>query len=99
MPKFPAAPNDAASVQQFLRNRAKLPHLHARQRANTITIESGPEDDPFSHAQLRRVAVSIWELHMPTHRGRWENAHVRGLLNDVLTTLVDDFGWTLEAIG
>lgn len=98
MPKSAMASNDAASVQQFLHDQAELTHLRARQRGKIVTIESGPDDDPFPHAQLRHVTVSIWELHMPTHRGRWENAHVRGPRDDVLNTLVDDFGWTLEAI-
>ena len=98
MPKHQADKADAAQVERFLRERG-LRHLHARHRADLVTIESGPRKDPWPHARLRRVGVHIWQLEMATHTGRWEPTPLRGLREQLLTMLVDQFGWTLQPIG
>jgi hypothetical protein len=63
-----------------------------------LTIESGPDDDAFPHARLRRVTTQSWRLEMPTSRGRWEPTPVQGVLRDVLKALIDEFGWTLAPL-
>lgn len=94
----PASPLDAEAVQQSLRRLPELAHLRARQRAALVTIESGPADDPFPHARLRRIASNRWRLEMPTSSGRWETTPFQGPLNDVLALLIEDFGWTLQKV-
>lgn len=97
-PKGSASPLDAEAVQQSLRRFPELAHLRARRRAALVTIESGPEDDPFPHARLRRIASNHWRLEMPTFSGRWETTPFQGSLDDVLALLVEDFGWTLQKV-
>ncbi len=95
MPKPQAEKSDAAQVERFLRDRG-LRHLRARHRADLVTIESGASKDPWPHARLRRVGAHLWQLEMATHTGRWQTTPLRGLLERILTMLVDQFGWTLQ---
>ena len=97
MPKLQASSSDAAEVAAFLRGRG-LRHLRARHRADLVTIESGSSKDPWPHARLRRVGVHLWQLEMATHTGRWEPTPLRGQREQLLSMLVDKFGWTLQPI-
>ncbi len=95
MPKHQVSSADATAVTAFLRNRG-LRHLRARYRAGLVTIESGPVKDPWPRARLRCVGVHLWQLEMATHRGRWEPTPLRGAQEQLLTMLVDQFGWNLQ---
>lgn len=97
MPKQQADKSHAAHVERFLRDRG-LRHLRARHRADLVIIESGPRKDPSPHARLRRVAVHLWQLELATHTGRWEPTPFRGLLEQLLAMLIEQFGWTLQPI-
>lgn len=96
MPKYNADEMDAGHALGFFEKHG-IDHLRVRRRADLLTLESGPADDPFAHARLRRVAVSLWRLEMPEGRG-WAATPVRGQIDAVLTTLVEEFGWTLEPL-
>lgn len=98
MPKFLAEPDDANQIGRRLRESEDLDHLRTRRHADLVIIESGPLDDPFPHARLRRVGVHLWRLEMPTHIGRWQPTHLRGQRDQVLSALIDDFGWTLSKV-
>ena len=98
MPKHRAEDHDLAAVRKFLKARQGLGHIRARSRSDLITLESGPKDDPYRHARIRRVSVHLWKLEMATHSGRWEPTPIRGQMDEVLTMLVDAFGWTLSPI-
>jgi hypothetical protein len=93
------ADSSAASYARHLLNVAhRLTHLRTRHRADVVTIESGPIDDPVAHARLKRVGVHLWVLEIADHRGRWESAPVRATLEATLAALVSDFGWVLTYI-
>jgi hypothetical protein len=93
------ADSSAASYAQHLLNVAHgLTHLRTRHRADIVTIESGPANDPVAHARLKRVGVHLWILEIADHRGRWEPAPVRATLEASLAALVSDFGWVLTPI-
>ncbi len=98
MARHPTEPHHLQSVQEFVDCQAGLEHLRCRSRADVITLESGPPEDPYPHARLRRVAVDLWRLEMPTRSGRWEPTPARGPLSDVLSSLISDFGWVLEPV-
>lgn len=98
MAKFKAEAHDAEYAQKLLRVVHGLAHLRTRHRADIITIESGPEDDPLPHARLRRIGVHLWVLEIADHRGRWEPTDVRTKLDIALTVLAQDFGWVLTPI-
>lgn len=95
---FRAESRHTRDVETFLRSQHGLTHLHARHRADLITIESGPKSDRIPHARLRRVGVHRWQLEMATHTGRWQPTPLRTNLEELLTMLVQDFGWTLQPI-
>lgn len=97
-PQSSASPHDAEAVQKYLQRFPELAHLRARRRAALVTIESGPDDDPVPHARLRRIRSNCWRLEMPTFSGRWEPTPFEGGLEDVLSMLVEDFGWTLQKV-
>jgi len=97
MPKLTAESHDAEALESFLASLGHK-HLRVRRRADILTIESGPTDDPYPHARLRRVTVHYWRLEMPNHSGKWDPTPVRGLLNDVQRALVDSFPWTIAPL-
>ena len=97
MAKFPASRSDAHSALQFLHGRG-LTHLRVRARGDLLTIESGDETEPVRHARLRHVTVQYWTLDMATHTGRWESTPYRGVMDEILSLLVDTFGWVLAPI-
>jgi hypothetical protein len=98
MPARKAEKMHADDVRDFLAEREGLGHLRVRQRADLLVLESGPLDDPFPHARLRRVAVHLWTLECATHTGRWENTGFRGPLEPLLDTLVSAFPWVVAPV-
>ena len=93
MPKRHAELYEAEAVEAYLRRRG-FTHLRARSRAELITIESG--SPPFPHARLRKDGADLWRLEMATHTGRWEKTPYRGVQEELLAVLVDEFAWVLE---
>ncbi len=87
----------ATGVAQELEQRG-LEHLRVRAYGKTLTIESGPEDDPVKHARLKRDTVHLWILQVADHKGRFQPTGMRADLDTLLDTLVRDFGWLLEPI-
>ena len=98
MAKTTAQTDDVAAVERYLHEEAGLDHLRSRSRADLVVIESGPAKDPIPHARLRRAGKSLWRLEMATHTGRWEKTPIAGALEEVLQTLVQDFGWALTPV-
>jgi hypothetical protein len=97
MPKHLAEPHDVSTVAKLLHGQ-HLKHLRVRARADVLTIESGPARDAHPHARLRRETVSLWRLEMPTHTSKWQPTPHRGLLDEVVRQLIEEYGWTLEAL-
>ena len=97
MAKFHAENYHASATESFLHEQG-LEHIRVRKYGAVLNIESGPEDDPIKHARLRRVTVNYWTLEMPTHTGRWERTGLRDTKDNLLETLIHDFGWTLAPI-
>jgi hypothetical protein len=95
MPKLVADIIDLWGTQDFL-TRSRLEHLRVRKHADLLILESGPEDDPFPRARLRRVSKQYWTLEMPTPAGKWQKTPLRGLRKDVLAMLLESFPWTLQ---
>lgn len=98
MPKLSADEIHIETAERLLRAHRELRHLRVRKRADTVIVESGPKDDPVPHARLRRASVQWWTLEMPTHTGRWELTPIRAGLEQVLTTLINDYPWALTPI-
>lgn len=63
-----------------------------------VVIESGPKDDPVTHARLIRDGVSLWILEIADHRGRWGPTGLRAPRDQVIDKLVGEFGWVLTDI-
>ena len=97
MAKFPVTEFEVASVQRWLRERPMTRHVRVRKRADTLVLESGPADDPFPHARLRRVAVHLWTLEMPSGK-RWQPSGDRGQKEMLLDLLVQQYGWMLTPV-
>lgn len=98
MAKLSADEIDVDGTETFLREQG-LEHLRVRKRGDTLTLVSGPDDDPIPHARLRKVTQQWWSLEMPTHTGRWEKTGLRAPRPDILHALVEQFPWTLTPIG
>jgi hypothetical protein len=96
MPKFPVTEIEVDAVVRWLRQR-RLKHIRVRGRADTITLESGPETEAVHHARLRRVSVHLWILEMPNGK-RWEVTPYRDEKEALLEALLRDFRWMLMPI-
>ena len=90
--------DDEDDVREFLARRKDLKHLRVRRRADLLTLESGPADDPVRHARLRRVTVHYWTLECATHTGRWEKTGFRGPMTEMLEVLTSTIPWVLTPI-
>lgn len=95
MPTYKAEKAQAEQLTRLLHNGGAT-HLRVRNRAALLTIESGPEHDPWPHARLRRDTVHLWTLEMAVRGGRWETTPFRGLMTELVEMLLHDFGWTLS---
>ena len=94
MPKFAADTVDVEGTRNFFVRNA-LPHLRVRKRGAVLTIESGPDEQPFAHARLRKVTKQYWTLEMPTHSRRWQTTPFRATRLEILELLLQNFPWTL----
>jgi hypothetical protein len=97
MAKFPATEFEVAAVERWLRQRAATQHVRVRKHADTLVLESGPRDDPFPHARLRRVSVHLWTLEMPSGK-RWQPSGDRGQKEALLELLVQQYSWMLTPV-
>jgi hypothetical protein len=97
MAKYTAETHNVIDLQEYLHDQGHQ-HLRVRKYGALLIIESGSDDDPVVHARFRKVTVHYWTLEMATHNGRWESTGLRGLLDELRQTLVEDFGWTLTPI-
>ena len=98
MPRRPhAEPWHADALRSRLHARG-LDHLRVRKRGAVLTIESGPDEQPWPHARLKRDTVHLWTLDMAVRGGRWETTPFRGTMDELVAILVDDFPWTIAAI-
>ena len=98
MPRFLAEDDDADDVLEFLAARQGLGHLRVRRRADLLTLESGPKDDPIPHARLRRVSTHKWTLECATHTARWEKTGFQGPIEKLLDLLVSTLPWIVAPI-
>ena len=86
---------EVAAVRSFLGAR-QLPHLRCRQRASTIVVESGPEDDALSHVRLKKLSPTTWAAEEFHHSGKWTPLPIQGPLSEALGAIADDFPWLLD---
>jgi len=73
-----------------------LDHLNIRKRGKSLTLCSGPDDNIQQHARLINRGPDFWQLSFPNHTGRWEPTPFIGSMDDLVDTLVNDFGFHLE---
>ena len=89
------SPHELGSLVSALLRERDIAPIRISNGADCVTIESGPASDPLRHARLQRLGVKQWRLEMPVRNNRWEATPILGPFEDVLRTLLDEFGWTL----
>jgi hypothetical protein len=95
--RFTTEEHHADELLDRLADYEGLDHLRARRRADLITLESGPRDQPVAHTRFRRIAVHKWQLEMPLHSGGWDRTPIRGALTELADAVISEFGWMLAA--
>ena len=88
----------AKDTERLLHSHEGLTHLRVRARGKVLTLVSGPADDPVPHARLRQQTVHYWTLEMPARGGRWERTGLRDTRENLITALVEQFGWVLTPV-
>src|SRR5262245_32554200 len=94
MPSPPADSYHPDQVKKLL-HKSGANHLRARKHGSAVIVESGPARDPVKHFRLRRDTVHLWYLDLADHTGRWERTPFRGQLDQLVTTVLQNFSWTL----
>jgi len=85
---------DLSIAEDFLK-RQQLRHVCAKRRADTLTLLTGPADDPWPRARFRIVTKQRWTVEMADRAGRWEKTPFQGSLKQLLALLVEPFPWIL----
>ena len=88
----------AKDTEQLLHRYEGLDHLWVRVRGKLLTVVSGPAEAPVPHARLRQQTVHYWTLEMPTRGSRWESTGLRDTRENLITALVEQFGWVLAPV-
>ena len=79
---------EARTLRTLLALR-KLTLLHVTKRAKTLTIASGPEDDPDPEVRLALVGRGQWRLDLRHHAGRWDKTPIVGDMDDMVAAAAD----------
>ena len=96
MPKLAADITHLASAQSWINHHPEYAHLRPRRRGDTISLVSGPEDDPIQHVRLRRSTVQWWTVDIADHRGRWGPTDIRATISSSLDQVVELAAWVLS---
>ena len=97
MPKRTADAHHPGQLTRLLHERGAT-HLRVKKRGALLTIVSGPEDDPWPHARLRRDTVHLWFLEMAVRGSRWEKTPFRDTMDELVDLLVEQFPWTIAEV-
>lgn len=99
MPAKHAAESHHASRVETLLHEQGVEHVRARKYGATVIVESGPEQDPVRHFRLRRDTAHLWCLDIAGRGDRWERTPLRANLDSLVSTVVEQFPWTLADLG
>jgi hypothetical protein len=98
VPKPPQVGKQYGDAARIWLHRRGLVHLRASTRHPHVVIDKGTDDDPWPCARLRRDTVHLWILEIADGHGRWCPTGMRGLMDDLLAVLVDQFGWIVAPV-
>lgn len=98
MPKYSAETYHPDHVESLLHERGLL-HLRARKHGTAVVVESGPAKDAVKHFRVRRDTVHYWRLDIANHQGRWQRTPFRGLLDDMIMLVPENFPWVVADHG
>jgi len=89
--------NDLRWIRQFLKT-VGADHIRALRRGGEILLQSGLSTDPISHVRFRRLSSSLWNMHISTYSGEWEETPYSGSCEDLMYIIVQNFEWVLAKI-
>ena len=89
-------PNAQKELEQKLGQYEGTSHLRVTKRGDSLSILSGEPGDTLKRARLTNLGANHWGLSLPTHTGRWEPTPFTGTMDELIETLVNDFGFYLE---
>jgi hypothetical protein len=82
-------------LKETLQQYEGLEHLHVKKYGKTLIIYSDDKHDAWNHARLTFLKRNLWGLSFPRHTGRWERTPIMGTMEDVVSALINDFGFYL----
>jgi hypothetical protein len=83
-------------LEELLEQYEGLDHLSVKRRGNSLTVYSSGKEGQQNHAKFTSLGGSVWGLSFPHHTGRWEKTPFMGSLEELVGTLVENFGYYLE---
>jgi hypothetical protein len=89
-------PEDAEDLEDILAGHEQLGHLRVKRRGDSLAIYSGEAPDSVLHARLTHLGRGQWGLSLPRHTGRWERTPFMDTMEEVMTTLIANFGFYLD---
>jgi len=87
-----------SDLKKLLETYKGLEHLSVRRHGNSLTLYSTGKEGQQEHAKFTFLGGAVWGLSLPLHTGRWEKTPFTGSLEELLGTLIDNFGFHLERI-
>ena len=95
MPKLAADSTHLAFARSWINRHPAYAHLRPRRRGDTITLVSGPDDDPIPHVRLRRSTAQWWTVDIADHRGKWGPTDIRASISNALDQVDELAAWVL----
>jgi hypothetical protein len=89
-------PEVASDLESLLLEYDGLEHIKVKKWGKSLTLHSVDQHGPQNHARFTSLGAGQWGLSLPRHTGRWEKTPFTGPIEELLDTLVQNFGFYLE---
>jgi hypothetical protein len=89
-------PEDTEELEELLARHEGGAHLRVKKRGDSLTIYSGEAPHTVLHARITHLGRGQWGLSFPRHTGRWERTPFVDTMEEIMATLISDFGFYLD---
>lgn len=83
-------------LEELIQASDGFDHLRVKKHGEHLILLSGDPDDEQKHARLTRMHGDQWGLSFWHHTGKWEKAPFTGTVEELFSTLTENFPMFLE---
>ncbi|QQK76250.1 hypothetical protein HUG15_12240 [Salicibibacter cibarius] len=85
---------DQHALEEALEQQG-LTHLNVRKHGNHLVIYSVEDGERVNRARLTKVSTQYYQLGMANHRGKWESTPFKGIMEEIIDLLINDFAFAI----